>query len=327
MTQISVIVPVYNAKEYITTCIESICRQRYKDFEIVIVDDGSTDGSIEIAEKILTDNQLNFKKVGIQNEDGSFKNCGVSAARNLGIANAEGEWCVCIDCDDCINIDTLNFYAKAISVAHEYADFIFCDYADIYSNEVNIERRLNFSTMTYSADELLKLFYLRIIPIISPSILVNKRFAVENNIHYPEGYSFSEDVYYIWHLILNCRSAVRINSECYNYIHHKLSTTTGSSPKKIISGYKLFCEFDDELKESDGRWNTDLSLILPRWVVGQLHLSTKMLTYKEFLEVEKILNENGSYKTYKQLKPFRVKAAGLLLNTSPFLFYYLLRLV
>ena len=120
---------------------------------------------------------------------------------------------------------------------------------------------------------------------------------------------------------------VRINRKCYNYIHHELSTTTGSSPDKIILGYKSFCKFDNELKELNSRWSTDLSLILPRWVVGQLHLSTKMLTYKEFFEVEKTLNENESYKMYKQLESFRVKAAGVLLQVSPLLFYHLLRLV
>lgn len=327
MSLISVIVSVYNAKDYIADCITSLCRQNFSDFEIVLVDDGCTDETIEIAEDILKNNNTPYRKVGKLNVAGKFENHGVSAARNLGIQEADGEWCICVDCDDCLNVNALSFYKKAISEADETIDFIFCNYADIYTNNFDTEMQLTYSATTYSANELIRLFYLRTVPIISPSILVKKSFVEDKKIKYPEGFSFSEDVYYIWHLLLNCKKAIMISSQCYYYIHHKLSTTTGSSPKKIISGYKLFKQFDDEVRSMNISCETDLSLILPRWVVGQLHLSTKMLTYKEFLLVEQILNENGCYKTYKQLEPFRVKVAALLLNASPFLFYYLLRLV
>lgn len=89
---VSVIVPVYNVAKYLPSCIESILSQTYRDFELLLIDDGSTDGSIEICKKYAQkDNRIKvFKK----------ENGGVSSARNLGINNCLGEWVSFVDGDD-----------------------------------------------------------------------------------------------------------------------------------------------------------------------------------------------------------------------------------
>lgn len=91
---ISVILPVYNQEKYILHCINSILKQQYKDIEIIIVDDGSTDRSAEICKKIAKErhNIVYFFQ----------KNQGVSSARNRGIALAKGDWIAFIDPDDYI---------------------------------------------------------------------------------------------------------------------------------------------------------------------------------------------------------------------------------
>ena len=94
---VSVIVPIYNVETYLRQCIESICDQTYPDLEIILIDDGSTDGSGIIADS-YTDHRIRIFHT---------KNHGLSAARNLGIDNAHGEFLLFIDSDDWIEPDLI----------------------------------------------------------------------------------------------------------------------------------------------------------------------------------------------------------------------------
>ena len=89
---ISVIVPVYNCEKYINTCADSILKQDFKDLEIIFVNDGSTDNSLEEILKI----QKNDKRIKIINK----KNGGLSSARNAGLDIAKGEFILFVDGDD-----------------------------------------------------------------------------------------------------------------------------------------------------------------------------------------------------------------------------------
>lgn len=92
MTKISVIVPVYNCEKYITRCLDSILSQTFQNFECIVVDDGSTDGSSTICDK-YAEQDARFTVI-------HQKNGGVSAARNAGIDACKGEWLAFVDSDD-----------------------------------------------------------------------------------------------------------------------------------------------------------------------------------------------------------------------------------
>ena len=89
---ISVIVPVYNVKPYLRKCLDSIVSQTYQDLEILVIDDGSTDGSGKICDEYKRDQRVRVFHT---------ENAGLSAARNLGLDKAHGEWIEFIDSDDC----------------------------------------------------------------------------------------------------------------------------------------------------------------------------------------------------------------------------------
>ena len=90
---ISIIVPVYNTEKYLDQCIQSVLAQTYTNWELLLIDDGSTDSSGAICDKYAAeDNRIRvFHK----------ENGGVSSARNLGLDNAQGEWISFVDADDC----------------------------------------------------------------------------------------------------------------------------------------------------------------------------------------------------------------------------------
>lgn len=105
---ISVIVPVYNVEKYLRRCIESILIQKYRDFELILVDDGSTDLSGDICEEYTK----KYSKITVIHQ----QNKGLSGARNTGIANAKGEWIVFVDSDDYISQTMLgDLYETAIN--------------------------------------------------------------------------------------------------------------------------------------------------------------------------------------------------------------------
>ena len=92
MSKISVIVPVYNVGKYIEKTVLSVLNQTYKDFELIIIDDGSKDGSGEICDGLA----CNDSRVKVIHQ----QNAGVSVARNVGMAEAIGEWITFLDGDD-----------------------------------------------------------------------------------------------------------------------------------------------------------------------------------------------------------------------------------
>jgi len=91
---ISIVVPVYKVEQYLSQCIESIIGQKFTDWELLLVDDGSPDKSGTICDKYVEKD----KRIHVIHKE----NGGVSSARNLGIKEAKGEWIIFVDADDYI---------------------------------------------------------------------------------------------------------------------------------------------------------------------------------------------------------------------------------
>ena len=121
--KLSVIVTVYNLENYIERCLKSIQNQTYKNFECIVVDDGSTDHSISILSGFAQDSRFTV----IQKE-----NQGVSATRNVGIQRAEGEYILFVDGDDYLDASMLENIVKLLE--NNKVDAIFSGYKGVYEN-------------------------------------------------------------------------------------------------------------------------------------------------------------------------------------------------
>lgn len=119
---ISIIVPVYNTEKYLHRCIDSVLAQTYKDFELLLIDDGSTDSSGAICDEYAEkDGRVRvFHK----------KNGGVSSARNLGLDNAQGEWITFVDSDDYIEENFLKSFDGNLD-----ADLLIGNSVNVQSND------------------------------------------------------------------------------------------------------------------------------------------------------------------------------------------------
>lgn len=131
---VSIIVPVYNKKRYLMSCLNSLINQTYKEFEVLLIDDGSTDGSGVICEQFAVLDSR-FKVVHQQNR-------GVSYSRNWGILHAEGEYILFVDADDYVSN---NYVAELVRNANKF-DMIFAKTRGVTWNEANQGSSFLFET-------------------------------------------------------------------------------------------------------------------------------------------------------------------------------------
>ena len=115
---VSIVVPIYNVRDYLDRCIGSITAQTYSDIEIILVDDGSTDGSIDICRE-WEEKEPRITLIAQENR-------GVAAARNVGIVSSRGEWLCFVDGDDCLEPDSVE---RLLAEAEKGYDIVICDYS------------------------------------------------------------------------------------------------------------------------------------------------------------------------------------------------------
>ena len=123
MAKVSVVVPIYNAEKYLKQCLDSVVNQTLKDIEIILINDGSTDGSEEICKHYLSDQRVKYY---------SKVNAGAVMARRDGISYAQGEFIGFVDADDYVTTDMCEKMYQAGVTAD--ADICVCDYEIIFDN-------------------------------------------------------------------------------------------------------------------------------------------------------------------------------------------------
>ena len=106
-TKITIIVPVYNAEGTIERCIQSVIKQQFSDFELIVIDDGSVDKSGELCDR-YAENDSRIRVIHQENQ-------GVSSARNVGILAAQGEYVTFLDSDDELEPSVLSQYFEAVN--------------------------------------------------------------------------------------------------------------------------------------------------------------------------------------------------------------------
>lgn len=203
---ISVIVPVYNVKPYLEECMNSILNQTYKNFEVILVDDGSTDGSGEMCDEYAE--KYSFIKVIHQ------ENLGPSGARNAGVDISEGRYISFVDSDDIVAEDYLKIlYENAVLYN---ADVSMCGY-------VRFRNAAEILPMTENVPhKVLKIAFLERVmcSIVNTPLVVtwNKliRKDVAEKIMFPVG-KWHEDQFYINYLMENADIFVETGAELYFY--------------------------------------------------------------------------------------------------------------
>ncbi|MDU4862754.1 MAG: glycosyltransferase [Terrisporobacter othiniensis] len=229
MPKISVVVPIYNTQEYLVRCIESVLNQTFKDIEIILVNDGSTDESGIICNQYSE----KYKNVKVIHK----LNGGLSDARNEGIKVATGDYIGFVDSDDIIEKE---MYKVLYSLCIQYnADISTCLFESIeygkksnktYSNKVSIFTNKEAVKNTYEGT-------------ISGYSVCNKLYKREllNEIKFPKGRIY-EDASILYKLYMNSNRVVYIESALYKYVRREGSITKSMFSDKRFDIVSMFEE-------------------------------------------------------------------------------------
>lgn len=225
---LSVIVPMYNVEKYLRTCVDSIEKQTYSPIEIILVDDGSIDQTLQIAYELSK--QFDNIKVFSQ------KNQGQGKARNTGLSHAKGDLIAFIDSDDFIAPDM--FADLTAHVMSQRLDFAECSYQDVYCKR-NKKSFVYFSNVPANVIISGKKLY-ESHPILSPCNRVySHSFLRSFHFKFTEN-RFAEDVYDISNIILHAKRIIRIDA-CYYYYRRDNFNSTRNN-RKPIHKIKLGCD-------------------------------------------------------------------------------------
>ncbi|MCQ2579913.1 MAG: glycosyltransferase [Treponemataceae bacterium] len=214
MPKISIIVPIYNAAKYLSQCIESILNQTFTDFELILVNDGSTDESESICLKYkASDSRVKY----VLKENG-----GAASARKAGLENATAEYVGWVDSDDWIDVDM--FYTLYESSVAQNADIAACGVIQEYADRKNMLIP-NACEYQKSIDLLLFSYCNKII---------KRELFTKSNISFPIGTAEYEDVSVTFKLISNTNKISFIPKAFYHYRMSNVSVTHSLNVEKLV---------------------------------------------------------------------------------------------
>lgn len=248
LPKISVIIPVYNSENYIFISIKSVLDQTYSNFEIICIDDGSTDRSAEIIKHLMLEDDR-IKLIQIDNHGQGF-------ARNLGVKKANGDYILFLDSDDYIEKNTLSICLEKIK--KEDPDFVVFDYRyyrPIDKKNIYTSDDLFFKYKNLIEDSCLELLKLKVIYTVNK--IYKKNFLLVNEIKYLEGHLY-EDMIFMIKAIICAKKISLIHSPLYRITINKNSSTqtkhdTDKHYKSFISALTMSIEFLNSKKITDNR--------------------------------------------------------------------------
>ena len=285
MDQISIVVPVYNVENYLSYCVESLRQQTYKNIEIILVDDGSTDSSGEICDQYAREDDR-IKVLHIENG-------GLSNARNTGVKESSTDWIVFIDSDDYYDHRAIEYLVElrdkyrvdlvatpVIEVRnYENSDFL-GDFREKYSGK--LDRRTALEQM----------FYGNYVGTHSGGKLYKKEILLR--FPYPNGMLY-EDLALAYEHIAFCENIAVSDLNLYKYYRRPGSIVNSKYSDRLLDFYKAM-EWNRSYVERDYSGDRDMRRALNvRYVFNGLNILHAMLSSDMYAEVNKIRKEYIQY--------------------------------
>ena len=220
--KLSIIIPVYNVEDTLERCVRSILSQRFRDYQLILVDDGSTDQSPAVCDR-LTQEDHRIQVVHMK------KNGGLSSARNKGISKARGEYITFVDSDDRMGEDTLAPLMQILAVHHEY-DIL--EYP-VYIHYGNKDRQQRFFPGTNVYTDMHEYWIKG--KAYQHAYAWNKiyRRTLFSDVTFPEGKIF-EDVYTLPRLLRNCEAVATTNEGLYYYYDNPRGITATADGRALL---------------------------------------------------------------------------------------------
>lgn len=251
--KVSIVIPVYNVEKYLRRCLDSVFRQTYSDFEVVCINDGSTDSSLAI----LDEYRRMYDNLAVY----TIPNGGQANARNLGVKKSQGEFICFLDSDDYIENTMLEVLVR--TQQQDKCDMVICGIDRIFEDGVSkIEKLFKYDADLDEKHTVSIYEYPKIITVVknSPfSKLIRKDVILKHNVEFPVGYIY-EDFTFTHTLIATGLTISIIQDKLYKYIVRKGSTMTSKQSRikdmfpmyeQVVNTYKEFGIYERFKKELD----------------------------------------------------------------------------
>lgn len=325
---ISIIVPVYNASAYLEECIQSILCQTYKKIEVICVNDGSTDESLNILRRF----QEADGRLIIINKD----NAGVSAARNDGIARSSGEYLMFVDSDDWIEINTCEQIIENNTID---ADILMWSY--ISEGTSGSRKKVLFeSNCEFTSSEIKEKLHRRCIGLVGEELrhpelmdslstvwgkLYRRSLVMSDNIQFVDLREIGtyEDGLFNLSTFESAKSVVYVNQHLYHYRREKRNSITSGYRSQLLKQWMRLFSFMEKYiadRELDETYREALN--------NRIALSTLGLTLNVLSSNFSLIEKNRMVKQYMQSERFALAYSKLKISYFPFhwkIFYALCR--
>lgn len=296
MIKISIIVPIYNAKKYLSRCLESLINQTLKEIEILTINDGSKDNS----DKIIKEYMKKDSKIRIYNKE----NGGLSDARNYGLKMAKGKYILFVDADDCIEKNTCK---ELYEIAEkEQLEILKFNYFDEKNKKYAFKYKEQYMRKTYNGIEYLKRVFdsKDEMTIVAWNALYNRKYLQDNKFKFKKNI-LHEDELWTPQIIIKANRIMQVDNVYYNYKYNKNSITTQKDKTKnamdIINTCKeldnIYSKINDRKLRKQLK-NTIVTKYLEAFVMGKMYEKEK----KKYIDKKFLINK--SYTIRNKAKVF-----------------------
>lgn len=237
--KLSVIVPIYNGEKYIKRCLDSICAQIYKDLEIIVIDDGSTDNTARVLKTYIEEHKQNMNLKII-----CKPNAGLPQARLTGIENSTGDYIGFVDVDDWIEP---NMYKSMLSEAEKSdADIVCCAFQMDFTNKTDVIQHETGMKTTMTSEEAIEYLHRRkaIYPYAWNKIYRRDLFC---DVTFPEGNFVGEDYTIVIQMLKKARKVSVIPDIGNHYIQVENSMCRGGYNPSYDYSFKNYMEISTDL--------------------------------------------------------------------------------
>lgn len=318
MELVSIIVPIYNTENFLRECIESILNQSYKDIELILVDDGSKDGSLVLCD----DYKRRDKRIKVITK----KNTGVSDTRNVGVAASKGTYICFVDSDDVVKPTYVETLLEGVTA--EGVDVAYCNFEHLYENRrIPKEPRLASGVYTFAELESKIIDDGKLSGVLFGSawMAIYKKSIIDNyDIKFNPKIKINEDG--IFNIEYCMKSAkIQMLSEAYLYEYRRDSSVT----KKLVSPDNIFAPATKEIRRvCDGEIDKEMldKQISARrvsegmWMVLMICGKNNIASSAQIVShLKKLLNDVELRESYSSIDPGSI-------NNYKAVYYWLMKL-
>lgn len=310
---ISVVMPVYGVEKYIEKSVDSICNQDFKNFELILVNDGTKDNSIDKAEKSIR-GRCKYKIA-------SKENGGLPSARNFGLQMATGKYVCFIDSDDVISPNHLSSLYKLCETNGLNISFAGFEETELSNRDGASTSKEDGYSFVYDNDTLMRLFLERSVKVHCCAILVKVEYLKKNEFLFNEELKYGEDIDFMWRIFPRVSQIGYSGLHSYKYLQRQQSLVSQQYIDRVINLINIFYDTikknREEFPEKEYIW---------KYLGGRAYLSfcksfAKSSTYSKFNELVVTTNYKKHLVVLKDFPNAKARYFSKLLFLSKFLFF------